>query len=192
MIEAADATVAPALEPRDDPAAWRFVTARLLIRPVEAGDAECLVATRAASAYVPARRDLDATRSMIDEIRARPALDAPGWQQFMMVHLCDGLPVGDIGVNFGKPFPEQAEIGYGVHPDWRRRGFAYEAVGRMLNHLLGDYGLHRIEAITDRRNFASRALLERLRFRLEARYVQSFKLDGHWVDERGYARLAGE
>lgn len=175
----------------EDVAAWRFVTARLLIRPIEPDDAPAIVATRAASPFVQPR-DVAATDAMIAEIIARPALDAPGWQQFALVHLSDGAMVGDIGVEFGAPLPEQARIGYGIHPDWRRRGFAYEGVGRLLNHLLGDYGLHRIEALTDRRNIASRQLLESLRFRLEGRYVQSFKLDGHWVDERGYARLAGE
>lgn len=190
----ADQVEAPGrIGPHDeDVAAWRFVTARLLIRPIELADAETLVAIRAASPFVPRRRSAAEIGEIIAPMIGATPGSAPGWHQFAIVHLADGLMVGDIGVNFAAPQPEQAEIGYGIHADWRRRGFAYEAIGRMLNHLLGDHGLHRVVAITDRRNTASRQLLESLRFRLEARYVQSYKLDGHWTDERGYARLAGE
>jgi RimJ/RimL family protein N-acetyltransferase len=46
--------------------------------------------------------------------------------------------------------------------------------------------------MTDRRNTAARLLLEALRFRLEGRYLQSAFADGAWIDERSYARLAGE
>lgn len=176
----------------EDIAAWRFVTARLLIRPIEPDDAEMLVATRENSPFVFRQRDLAQTREMLAEITARERIDLPGWHQFAMIHRSDGEMIGDIGVRFEGPGPEQAEIGYGLMPQWRGRGLAYEGVGRMLNHLLGDHGLHRVTATTDRRNLASRRLLESLRFRLEARLVQSYKLDGQWVDERGYARLAGE
>ena len=169
---------------------WRLLSARLLIRPVEAGDIAAIHGHRAQSPFVP-RRDLAALTALYAPmLGVTPG--AAGWHQFAVVHSGEMAVIGDIGVNFGGPGPEQAELGFCIGPEWQRRGLGYEAAGRMVNHLFGMVGLHRLVATTDRRNTAARALLAKLRFRCEARTEQSLLIGGQWIDERGYARLAGE
>ena len=169
---------------------WTLLTTRLHIRPVEAHDVAALHAVRSHSPFQPQRGIGETERLVADMVAAGPGTQ-PGWHQFMLVHLSDDAVIGDIGVNFDTPASGQAEIGFSLHPDWRGKGLAYEAVGRMVGHLF-DVGTHRIVATTDRRNTPARLLLEALRFRVEGRYLQSAFANGMWIDERSYARLAGE
>ena len=170
---------------------WTLLTARLRIRPVEPHDVAALHAVRSHSPFQPQRGIGETERLVADMVAAGPGTQ-PGWHQFMLVHLSDDMVIGDIGVRFDHPSALQAELGFSLHPDWRGRGLAYEGVGRMINHLFGSTGLHRLTAMTDRRNTPARLLLEALRFRLEGRYLQSAFADGAWIDERSYARLGGE
>lgn len=178
-------------ETTEDPGPWTLLTARLRIRPVEPHDVAALHAVRSHSPFQPQRGIGETERLVADMVAAGPGTQ-PGWHQFMLVHLSDEMVIGDIGVRFDHPSASQAELGFSLHPDWRGRGLAYEGVGRMINHLFGSIQLHRLTAMTDRRNTAARLLLEALRFRLEGRYLQSAFTGGAWVDERSYARLAGE
>jgi [ribosomal protein S5]-alanine N-acetyltransferase len=57
------------------------------------------------------------------------------------------------------------EIGYGVEPGWRRRGFATEAVGR-LAQWAWEQGVRRIVAECDERNTASAGVLRATGMRL--------------------------
>lgn len=168
-----------------------LLTARLRIRPVEPHDVAALHAVRSHSPYQPQRGIGETERLVADMVAAGPGIQ-PGWHQFICVHLSDDMVVGEIGVHLDHPTAQQAELGFSMHPDWRGRGLAYEGVGRMINHLFGSTGLHRLTATTDRRNTPARLLLEALRFRLEGRYLQSAFADGAWIDQRSYARLAGE
>jgi len=179
------------LDTSGDAAPWTLLTARLRIRPVEPHDVAALHAVRSHSPFQPQRGIGETERLVADMVAAGPGMQ-PGWHQFMLVHLSDDMVIGDIGVRFEHPSAQQAEIGFSLHPDWRGKGLAYEGVGRLINHLFGSSGMHRLTATTDRRNTAARLLLEALRFRLEGRYLQSAFADGAWIDERSYARLAGE
>jgi RimJ/RimL family protein N-acetyltransferase len=76
-------------------------------------------------------------------------------------------------------------------PEKRGQGLAYEAGTALLDALFA-HGLRRIAAITDIRNVAAQALLQRLGFRQEALYRQSWWDGATWQDELGYARLAGD
>ena len=78
-----------------------------------------------------------------------------------------------------------------VAPSARGHGYAAEAVGALVDYLFAR-GRHRLIALTDMRNVPTHRLLEKLRFRREGVYLQSWAEDGKWYDEVGYARLAGE
>ncbi|WP_419815229.1 GNAT family N-acetyltransferase [Glacieibacterium sp.] len=168
---------------------WRFDTARLHVRPVEAQDAQALHWIRGQMPFDPLSRDLSGTRAMIHEMLGRTDISAPGWQQFVLVVKDGGAIAGDIGVRFENPGPRQAEIGFALHPDWRGMGLATEAVGAVADRLF-EGGLHRLEALTDARNLPTQRLLLKLRFRQEAHYVQSWPEGDDWLDELGYARLS--
>lgn len=172
-----------------DPYGWELPTARMLIRPLIEDDIAAIDAYRAGMPFVTQRSLAEHRALYAHQIGVEPG--GSGWHSFVCVHGSDGI-VGDIGVNFGGPGPEQAELGFTFDRRWQGRGLAYEGVGRMIGHLFNVVGLHRLVAVTDRRNTRSRSLLESLRFRLEGKTVQSRFEAGHWIDERWYARLASE
>lgn len=174
---------------RADIFSWELPTARMLIRPLVEADIVAINAYRAGLPFVTQRNLAEHRALYAPQLGVEPG--GAGWATFVCVHGEDGV-IGDIAVNFGGPGAEQAELGFTFDRRWQGRGLAYEAIGRMVGHLFNVVGLHRLIAVTDRRNTRSRTLLEGLRFRLEGKTVQSRFVAGHWIDERCYARLASE
>ena len=168
-------------------------TPRLVIRPAEIGDAVAWHGIRAAAPLQSAISGLDVVRQMVSEMAGVMPGSRPGWHQFMIVDrdaVRGGSVIGDIGVNFDHPGPRQAEIGFELHPAWRKKGIGREALGRLVEHLIGPFGLHRVIAVTDARNREAQALLEHLGFLREAHYVESWQEGARWFDEYGYALRA--
>jgi RimJ/RimL family protein N-acetyltransferase len=86
-----------------------------------------------------------------------------------------------------------AEIGWVIHPDHQRQGFATEAVMRLLEHCFAERGLHRVVAEAFAGNQATAGLAPRVGFRLEATHLRAalHRTEG-WVDTVTYAILAEE
>jgi len=81
-----------------------------------------------------------------------------GWGIWLMVSQAGGTLVGSAGFK-GRPDPAGCvEIGYGVEPGWRRRGFATEAVRRLVQWAW-EQGVRRVVAECDERNRASAGVL---------------------------------
>ena len=69
------------------------------------------------------------------------------------------------------------------------KGLATRATGAMVDLLFRDKGVHRIEMLTAEANLRSRAVCERLGFRLEASRRGSHRFPGGFNDHLVYARL---
>ncbi|WP_344979891.1 GNAT family N-acetyltransferase [Streptosporangium fragile] len=83
------------------------------------------------------------------------------------VHLAveaDGLVVGAVSLFKTLWGAGTTEIGYGVHPLYRGRGFAPEAVGGVVRWVFETTGLHRIELRADVDNIASLRVAEKAGF----------------------------
>lgn len=85
-----------------------------------------------------------------------------------------------------------AEIGWGLHPDFQGKGYAFEAATALLRYGFDELGLHRIVAELDPRNDASVALCKRLGMREEALFREHMWFKGEWGDTGVYAILASE
>lgn len=170
---------------------WELLTERTSVRPVAAGDAAAIHASRSQMPFDPPTRNLVQTRRMIAAMRRRRALDASGWQQFVVRARTSGAFLGDIGINFDEPRRRQAEIGFAFAPEARGHGFAGEAAAALVERLFAT-GRHRLVAQTDLRNLAAQRLLERLGFRREGLLRQSWEDGGRYYDELIYARLASD
>lgn len=68
--------------------------------------------------------------------------------------------VGDVGFH-GPPQEERVEIGYAVLPQFRRRGYATEAAGALVEWALTQPGITEVLARCDADNPGSIATLER-------------------------------
>jgi RimJ/RimL family protein N-acetyltransferase len=86
----------------------------------------------------------------------------------------------------------QAEIGFTLSREYQGYGYATEAVSSFLDYAFHTFDLHRVIAITDCKNKASVALLERLGMRREGHFIQNVWFKGKWGDEYLYAILKEE
>jgi len=117
---------------------------------------------------------------------------APGeWFQFALQLKDTGVLVGDLGFKV-VPDGRQAEVGYTLAREHWGRGYASEAVSRLLDHAFGVLGLHRVCAVVDQQNLASVGVLERIGLRREGAFVENAWFKGRWSSEYLYATLRRE
>ncbi len=169
---------------------WEFSTERLVIRPMRIAEAREWHVIRASAPYDPVTRSMDESVAMIAAMQQRAAPDSDGWQQFTILGK-DGIMLGDLGIRFSPPFNATAEIGFAVDPAQRGKGIGSEAVEAMVR-VLFHRDRRRIVAVTDVRNRPAQRVLERNWFRLEGRFVQSWREGDSWFDELSYARLVSD
>jgi len=106
----------------------------------------------------------------------------------------NGILIGDVAFHITRTNPRLAYLGYTLEKNAWGYGYASEAVSKVLDYLFRILDLHRVVADCDVDNSASIRLLERLGFRREAYYVESFWLenDAAWGSEYLYALLQRE
>ena len=131
-------------------------------------------------------------RAFIQEMRSgQPGV--PGeWFQFAVESKVTGGLVGDCALQVDGREPYRAEIGFTLAREHQGKGFASEAVSRLLDYAFDELGLHRVFAIADCRNKPSWALLERVGLRREGHFLESVWFKGEWSDEYLYAVLKDE
>jgi len=75
--------------------------------------------------------------------------------------------IGTIGFNAWSPKHKRAEIGYEIHPKHWRKGYALEAITRVISYGFENLNLNRIGAVVFLENEASNQLLTKLGFQKE-------------------------
>jgi RimJ/RimL family protein N-acetyltransferase len=136
--------------------------------------------------------DEEEARAFIREMgSAQPGV--PGeWFQFAIESKETGDLIGDCALRVDEHEPYRAEIGFTLAREYQGRGFASEAVSRLLDYAFNTLGLHRVVAIVDCRNEPSVALLERVEMRREGHFLENVWFKGGWADEYLYAVLRDE
>jgi len=112
--------------------------------------------------------------------------------QFAITLTSENLLIGDMGIIFTNHNKMQAEIGCTLHKNWQGKGYATEALTAMVNFLFLTLNKHRVIASIDPRNTASIRLIERLGFRKEGYFKESYFMRGEWTDDVVYAMLKKE
>lgn len=115
-----------------------------------------------------------------------------GWFNFAIEERATHRLIGDIGLNIFEHDSQQGEVGYTLASQAQGKGYATEALRTVLNYAFGELKLHRITASCDVANQGSIKLLERLRFRREGHFVESYFDQGQWTSEYHYAILRRE
>jgi RimJ/RimL family protein N-acetyltransferase len=119
--------------------------------------------------------------------------NVPGtWFQLAIVVAAPGLLVGDCGLHCRQDDPRQMEVGITLAPAHQGRGYATEALERLLDFVFGGLGKHRVAAVTDAENLPAASLLRRLGFRQEAHFVEHVWFKGGWGSEFVFALLRRE
>jgi RimJ/RimL family protein N-acetyltransferase len=174
-----------------------IVTERLRLRPFCVDDLAAFVAYRS-DPEVARYQSWASSYSMADAERFLASQDgvefgAPGtWVQLAAVDRESGALCGDCAVRVVADQPATAEVGVTFAPAHQGFGLATEALAAVITELFDGHGLHRVYAEADDRNVAVHRLLERLRFRCEARLVEADWFKGEWSTVRVFAVLRRE
>ncbi len=78
-------------------------------------------------------------------------------------------------------------IGYWIARDYAGLGITPKAVGLVIDYLLGDYGLHRVEIDIKPENKASLRVVEKLGLRHEGTKLRFININGRWSDHEVFA-----
>ena len=110
-----------------------------------------------------------------------------------------GKLIGNLYYSKTEPdYIDTYEIGYVFNREFQGKGYATEAVKRLLDHIFSNLKAHRVVAFCNPENTPSWNLLERLGFRREAERIDNmfFKRDAKgnplWFNSYQYALLANE
>ncbi|WP_439545601.1 GNAT family N-acetyltransferase [Sandarakinorhabdus sp.] len=171
-------------------AEWDITSDRLLIRPMRIEEAMHWHRIRASAPFDPLTRSVAESIALITAMQRRAAPDSDGWQQFSILNRDEEM-LGDLGIRFSPPWNATVEIGFAVDPAQRGKGICSEAVEAMLKRLF-HRSRRRVVAVTDVRNRPAQRVLERNWFRLEGRFVESWRDGDIWYDELSYARLVSD
>lgn len=84
---------------------------------------------------------------------------------------------------------QSLELGYRLHPDYWRRGYATEAGQRLMEYLAEELETRKVVAYCVAENEGSARVLENLGFEREGCLKQHSFLGGKWCDELVYGRV---
>lgn len=104
----------------------------------------------------------------------------------------DNQLIGQVNSMFRSLHNQTAEIGYVLNPQFGGQGYATEAAAALVGALFATGTFRRITARLDTRNDASARVLERLRFRREAHFIEDDLFKGEWTSTYEYSVLKHE
>jgi Acetyltransferases, including N-acetylases of ribosomal proteins len=151
-------------------------TERLILRRLQEKDIESLIAYRSDPEVARYQSWTEITedeaRTLIQQKQRTPFGILGAWVQIAIALRETDALIGDIGVCIDQD-GQSAEIGFTLSGGHQGKGLATEAVRRVIELLFDETDIKRIEGVTDTRNTASIALLQRLGMKLE-------KTEGAW------------
>ncbi|MEA5078200.1 MAG: GNAT family protein [Anaerolineaceae bacterium] len=174
-----------------------FETPRLILRAFRPEDAAAFSAYRSDPEVAryqgwTAPYSLQQAQEFVAEMM-RTIPGTPGeWYQIALEEKVSGQVIGDVAFHIEANSPQQAILGITLASAYQSKGYATEAMQRLLQFLFEELKLHRVSAYIDVDNPASYHLLERLGFRREGHFVENTWFKGAWGSEYFYALLGRE
>jgi RimJ/RimL family protein N-acetyltransferase len=172
-------------------------TNRLLLRSFQESDLQVFMAYRSDPAIAKYQgweapyNEATAAAFVQEMKRKQPAI--PGeWYQIAIELKSSHEMIGDCAFHILAEDARQAEIGFTLSRSYQGKGYATEAVLRLLDYLFREVGLHRVRAICDAENLASAKLLERVGMRREGHFIKNIWFKGKWGSEYWYGLLKEE
>jgi RimJ/RimL family protein N-acetyltransferase len=172
-------------------------TDRLLIRSFQDSDLEAFITYRSDPAIAryqgwEAPYSRETATAFVQEMKQKEPGTPGEWCQLAIELKAGGEMIGDCAFHILAEDPRQAEIAFTLSQGYQSRGYATEAVTRLLDYLFGEVGMHRVRAICDVENLASVRLLERVGMRREAHLIENVWFKGAWGSEYWYGLLKRE
>ncbi len=174
----------------------QILSDRLIIRPIRLEDSGLIFEYRSDSlanryqGWIPI--SLDEVQEFIRH-RVSAEINKSGtWFQLVLIKKDSSELIGDIGIHFLDSEGFQVELGCTLNRNHQGKGYATEALTKLISFLFEELNKHRIIASIDPRNEKSTELFRRMGFRKEAHFKQSFLVNGEWVDDLVFAILKDE
>jgi ribosomal-protein-alanine N-acetyltransferase len=99
------------------------------------------------------------------------------------------IMIGNGGFNNWRKEHKSIEIGYWILPEFHGKGYATEAVNAMCNFAFEHLDIHRVEAIVESDNEASKRMLSKLHFTDEGVRRQCEIKNGRYIDLCCFAKF---
>ena len=172
-------------------------TGRLWLRTFEKADLDEVMAYHAlpeVQRYLDWKaRDKVEVMAAIEAMRGQITLQRPGdVLSLAAVRKADGRLLGQVSLRWADATAGQGEIRFVFNARYGGKGYAGEAVARVIDLAFDKFGIHRVFARCDARNARSARLLTRLGMRLEAHYREHALFQGEWDEELHFAVLDRE
>lgn len=164
----------------------KLTTKRLLLRPLVFADAGFLyeVGSRedvSRPAGFPRTRTLAASRARVRRTIAACRKGDPKPLSFSIVLKAGGAWAGNVSL--GWPHAGIGHLGYLIHPDHQGRGYATEAVRKVVEKSFARFGAHRVQATCWVKNGRSARVLRKAGLRREGKLRGYLKRSGEVRDE---------
>lgn len=170
----------------------KLETKRLIMRPVVSDDKYEIFEYRRDKEANKYQAWIPETVQDVDVFIAQTSeqMNVPGtWFQLVLIEKERNKVIGDLGIHFMDNENKQAELGFTIHKDFQNKGYATEAVSKVIDFLFEALNKHRIIASIDPDNENSLRLVERIGFRKEAHFIESLWIEDKWVDDVIYALI---
>jgi len=165
-----------------------LLSQRLTIRRFKADDAAAFSAYRS-DPDVARYQAWEAPYSIERAIRFIESLEgaSPGvpgrWFQFAVALNPTDLLIGDCGLCPTRRDPSHAELGFTFAKAYQGKGYASEAVRRLMEYVFKSLALRRVFAITRIQNNAANRLLKRIGFEWKGYFTEDSSDKGDAADE---------
>lgn len=150
-------------------------TARLILRPMVAGDAPALLHIFADPLVMASFGEAPFTADQMAAWVGRNLehQERHGYGLYSVVLKENGLLVGDCGLERMEVDGRvEAELGFDFRSDYWQRGLATEAATAVCDHALHTLGLPRLISLIREGNVASRRVAEKIGMRLETTFAR--------------------
>jgi RimJ/RimL family protein N-acetyltransferase len=167
-------------------------TDRLILRPLRIEDTSPLFTYRSDSETNKYQGWIPKTMEEVADfiIRNPKQFNLPEtWFQLALTEKKNETFIGDIGVHFFGKENKQVELGCTLNKKYQNKGYATEALTKVIDCLFLDLKKHRIITSIDPQNTDSIRLVERIGFRKEGHFIKSLFLNNVWVDDIIYALI---
>jgi len=165
---------------------------RVCLHPPQASDAREYLAASASSRrhfgrWMPVMKDRRAFMAYVERRATRRTFS------FLIRRREDDALIGTVGLNdIIQSLTWSANLGYALFAGYTGQGYMTEAIDLALRFGFRSLRLHRVEAGIQPLNQPSRAVVQRLNFRLEGLAKELIRINGRWRDHERWALLARE
>jgi RimJ/RimL family protein N-acetyltransferase len=168
-------------------------TDRLILRPLKSTDVEAVASYSTKPEFIRflplPPQTMESAAQFVGQAVANGQPDPKGDWLFAIEIREEPKLIGIVRIGVRSAEHRQGNLGYAVHPDHWGKGFATEALIRILEFGFGDLSLERIWATADVRNVASWKVMEKAGMEREGLMRHHLLVRGAWRDSVLYARI---